>query len=53
MAVNALTAFAAGAVSAGLGFAAEQWGLDRAMWLLLAGPVALALLVPSSRNSCE
>ena len=53
MAVNALAAFAAGAVSAGLGYAAEQWGLDRAIWLLLAGPVALALLVPSSRNSCE
>jgi peptidoglycan/LPS O-acetylase OafA/YrhL len=53
MAVNALTAFAAGAVSAGLGYAAEQWGLDRAMWLLIVGPLALALLVPSSRPPSE
>ena len=53
MAVNALTALAAGAVSAGLGYAAEQWGLDRAMWLLIVGPIALALLVPSSRPPSE
>jgi FSR family fosmidomycin resistance protein-like MFS transporter len=46
MAVNALTAFAAGAVSAGLGYAAEQWGLERAMWMLIAGPLALALFMP-------
>jgi len=53
MAVNALAAFAAGAVSAGLGYAAEQWGLDRAMWLLIAGPLALVLLVPSTRSGAK
>ena len=46
MAVNALAAFGAGALSAGLGYAAEQWGLERAMWMLIAGPLALALFMP-------
>jgi FSR family fosmidomycin resistance protein-like MFS transporter len=53
MAVNALAAFAAGALSAGLGYSAEQWGLARAMWLLIAGPLALVILVPSSRPQGE
>jgi FSR family fosmidomycin resistance protein-like MFS transporter len=50
MAVNALTAFAGGAVSAGLGLAAERMGLGGAMWLLLAGPIALLLFVPEARS---
>ncbi|MFN2470274.1 MAG: MFS transporter [Gaiellaceae bacterium] len=29
-----------------LGLAAERWGLETAMWLLLAGPVLLLVLVP-------
>jgi len=53
MAVNALAAFAAGAVSAGLGYAAEELGLGGAMWLLIIGPLALALLVPSSRPAAK
>jgi FSR family fosmidomycin resistance protein-like MFS transporter len=53
MAVNALTAFGAGAVSAGLGYVAERLGLGGAMWLLLAGPLALAFFVPSSRSAAK
>jgi FSR family fosmidomycin resistance protein-like MFS transporter len=53
MAVTALAAFAGGAVSAGLGFAAERLGLGGAMWLLIIGPVALAWLVPSPRKAAE
>jgi len=50
MAVNALSAFAAGAVSAGLGYAAQHLGLGGAMWLLIIGPLALTLLIPTSRT---
>jgi fucose permease len=53
MAVNALAAFGAGVVSAGLGYAAERWGLGGAMWLLIAGPLALALFIPRTRPSAE
>jgi FSR family fosmidomycin resistance protein-like MFS transporter len=49
MAVNALAAFGGGAVSAGLGLAAERLGLGGAMWLLLLGPLALLILVPRPR----
>jgi FSR family fosmidomycin resistance protein-like MFS transporter len=51
MAVNALAAFGAGAVSALLGYAAEEFGLEGAMWLLITGPLALMLLMPRSKPS--
>lgn len=53
MAVNALAAFGAGAVSAGLGYAAERMGLGGAMWLLLIGPLALAILTPAASQASK
>jgi hypothetical protein len=53
MAVNALAAFGAGVVSAGLGYAAEKLGLGGAMWLLIIGPLALVLLMPSWRPAAK
>ena len=36
----------AAAIPLGLGLAAQEWGLQTALWLLLAAPAALLLLVP-------
>ena len=36
----------AAAIPLGLGLAAQAWGLQTALWLLLAAPAALLLLVP-------
>ena len=33
----------------GVGLAAQQWGLEAAMWILLAGPVALLVGLPRGR----
>lgn len=35
----------------GIAVVAERWGLDAALWPLLAAPLALLLLVPRSRGS--
>jgi FSR family fosmidomycin resistance protein-like MFS transporter len=53
MAVNALAAFGAGALSAGLGYAAERLGLGAAMWLLIVGPLALALFMPRTHPAAR
>jgi FSR family fosmidomycin resistance protein-like MFS transporter len=34
----------------GLGLVAEQFGLRTALWLLLAGPLALLVGIPSRRS---
>lgn len=47
MAVGSLAGFAGGAMIWLIGWVAGQAGLTTAMWLLLIGPVSLALLVPS------
>lgn len=49
MAVTSLAALVAGAMAVGMGYAAEQLGLDEAMWLLIIGPMALVLFVPRAR----
>jgi len=45
-AVSSITGLAAGAMTYIIGLVAEQAGLPVAMWLLLAGPLALSLFVP-------
>ena len=48
MAVNDLSSLASGLVPLGIGLAARSWGLGAAMWLYLAGPVALLVGIPRS-----
>ena len=50
MAVNDVSSLVSGLVPLGIGLAARTWGLGAAMWLLLAGPVALLVGIPRSRN---
>jgi FSR family fosmidomycin resistance protein-like MFS transporter len=45
-AVGSLTGLLAGGLIAGIGLVAEQAGLETALWLLMAGPVALVLFTP-------
>jgi FSR family fosmidomycin resistance protein-like MFS transporter len=53
LAVKAVAGLVAGGLYALIGYAAEQLGLDRAMWLLLAGPLVLVIFVPSSRRGVQ
>ncbi len=46
LAITNLFHLPATAIPLALGLAAEQWGLQTALWLLLAAPAALLLLVP-------
>ena len=46
MALNSLAGVLGGALAWFIGLAAERVGLQTAMWLLLLGPVCLALFVP-------
>lgn len=46
MAVNDVSSLVSGLVPLGIGLAARTWGLGAAMWLLLAGPVALLIGIP-------
>jgi len=47
MAVDNLFGLVGALIPWGLGLAAESWGLQTAMWLLLAGPLALLIGLPS------
>ena len=49
MAINSLAGLLGGAIVWFIGFVANQVGLSAAMWLLLAGPLALALFVPRAK----
>ena len=49
MAVNDVSSLVSGLVPLGIGMAARTWGLGAAMWLLLAGPVALLVGIPRRR----
>ena len=51
MAVSSVGNVASALVPLGIGAAAAAWGLDTAMWLLLAGPVALLLGIPRSKTN--
>jgi hypothetical protein len=48
MAINSAFGVVAGIIPALLGFAAERFGLPVAMWLLVLGPVALLVGLPTS-----
>ena len=50
MAVNDVSSLASGLIPLGIGLAARTWGLGAAMWLLLAGPIALLVGIPRRRN---
>ncbi len=45
-AVNDVSSLVSGLIPLGIGLAARTWGLGAAMWLLLAGPVALLVGIP-------
>jgi FSR family fosmidomycin resistance protein-like MFS transporter len=51
MAITSLGGIAAGALTWFIGWFAGQAGLAAAMWLLLLGPVSLALFVPAPEKS--
>ena len=50
MAVNDISALVSGLVPLGIGLAARTWGLGPAMWLYLAGPIALLVGIPRQRK---
>jgi FSR family fosmidomycin resistance protein-like MFS transporter len=49
MTVGSLFGLVGGLIPFGLGLVADQLGLSVAMWLLLAGPVALLVGIPKRR----
>lgn len=51
MAVNDVSNLFGSLIPLGIGIAARTWGLGAAMWLLLAGPVALLIGIPGDRKS--
>lgn len=51
LALSNLFYLPAAAIPLALGLAAEAWGLQTALWLLLAGPAALLLLLPRRGQS--
>ena len=51
LAVKNVSGLVAGLLPLALGLAAQRWGLDTAIWLLLAGPIALVIgLWPTRAN---
>jgi FSR family fosmidomycin resistance protein-like MFS transporter len=50
MALTSLLGLLGGVMVWGVGYLANQLGLSTAMWLLLLGPISLALFVPSARK---
>jgi FSR family fosmidomycin resistance protein-like MFS transporter len=50
MTVSSVSGLVGGLVPLGIGMAAASWGLGSAMWLLLAGPVALLAGLPWTRH---
>ena len=51
MAVSDVSNLFGSLIPLGIGIAARTWGLGAAMWLLLAGPVALLVGIPGHRKS--
>ena len=51
MAVGSLFGLVGSLLPLGIGLTAERFGLNAAMWLLLAGPVALLVGIPRRRES--
>ena len=50
MAVNDVSSLVSGLIPLGIGLAARTWGLGAAIWLLVAGPVALMVGIPRQRS---
>ena len=50
MAVNDVSSLLSGLIPLIIGLAARTWGLGPAMWLYLAGPIALLVGIPRRRN---
>ena len=50
MAVNDVSSLLSGLIPLGIGLAARTWGLGAAIWLLIAGPVALLVGIPRQRS---
>ena len=53
MAVNDVSSLVSGLVPLCIGLAARTWGLGAAIWLLLAGPIALLIGIPHYRSKGE
>jgi FSR family fosmidomycin resistance protein-like MFS transporter len=51
MALGNVTGFFGKIIPFGIGLAAEKFGLGPAMWLLLAGPVALLIGLPKKTHA--
>ncbi|MDO9128407.1 MAG: hypothetical protein Q7U34_00930, partial [Anaerolineales bacterium] len=51
MTLGNVTGFFGKLLSFGIGLAAETFGLGAAMWLLLAGPIALLIGLPFHREA--
>lgn len=51
MALNSLAGLGGGALLWVIGLAAEEVGLQAAMWLLVLGPLSLALFTPAARQA--
>lgn len=52
MTVNNIYGLVGSLIPLGLGLAADAWGLQAAMWLLLAGPLALLVGLPRGKAQC-
>ena len=50
MALGNISGLVGSLMPLGLGLAATAWGLGPTMWLLVAGPIAIAVGLPQSRN---
>jgi FSR family fosmidomycin resistance protein-like MFS transporter len=53
LALHNVTGLCGALMPFGIGLAAERFGLGAAMWLLLAGPVALVLAIPRAAKNGE
>ncbi|MBI2855725.1 MAG: MFS transporter [Chloroflexi bacterium] len=50
MAVNSVSGLVGSLMPLGIGIAAGLWGLEIAMWLLIAGPIVLLIGIPPARS---
>ena len=50
VALGSISGLAGSLIPLGIGLAATAWGLGPTMWLLMAGPIAIAIGLPRSRS---
>lgn len=53
LALNSISGIAGKIIPFGIGLAAQFFGLQSALWLLLAGPIALLIGIPNNRQRSE